>query len=238
MSECVDATQGEVSGQFDHARAASLPIFLRSVKRSGMSEQSFVDALVQTSLSGLLVWTLVDLERLLLAAERYGLSPLGREIFLIPGGVDPLEPATVVVGVDGWCRILNAHEQFAGMSFRESTRLQEGLPEWVECTMHRWDRRVPTRVREYLSESRGQSDAWLTHPRRMLRHKAMVQCARLAFGLVGLFDADEAQSLAAAANSRRSNSEQAQLKRGAKVRGSRSQRGPVGLKAVKSCLNA
>ena len=162
-----------------------------------MSEESFVDALVQTSLSALITWTQLDLERLLLAAEVNGLSPTGREIFLVPnGGV--LEPATVVVGVDGWSRIINTHKQFAGMRFKESDELVDGVPSWTECTMYRWDRRVPTSVREYLVEVRGVSAGWITHPRRMLRHKAMVQCARLTFGLIGIYDADEAMSKAAA----------------------------------------
>ena len=162
-----------------------------------MSEESFVDALVQTSLSALITWTQLDLERLLLAAEVNGLSPTGREIFLVPsGGV--LEPATVVVGVDGWSRIINTHKQFAGMRFKESEELVDGVPSWTECTMYRWDRRVPTSVREYLVEVRGVSAGWITHPRRMLRHKAMVQCARLTFGLIGIYDADEAMSKAAA----------------------------------------
>ena len=162
-----------------------------------MSEESFVDALVQTSLSALITWTQLDLERLLLAAEVNGLSPTGREIFLVPsGGV--LEPATVVVGVDGWSRIINTHKQFAGMRFKESEELVDGVPSWTECTMYRWDRRVPTSVREYLVEVRGLSAGWITHPRRMLRHKAMVQCARLTFGLIGIYDADEALSKAAA----------------------------------------
>ena len=162
-----------------------------------MSEESFVDALVQTSLSALITWTQLDLERLLLAAEVNGLSPTGREIFLVPsGGV--LEPATVVVGVDGWSRIINTHKQFAGMRFKESDELVDGVPSWTECTMYRWDRRVPTSVREYLVEVRGLSAGWITHPRRMLRHKAMVQCARLTFGFIGIYDADEAMSKAAA----------------------------------------
>lgn len=162
-----------------------------------MSEESFVDALVQTSLSALITWTQLDLERLLLAAEVNGLSPTGREIFLVPsGGV--LEPATVVVGVDGWSRIINTHKQFAGMRFKESDELVDGVPSWTECTMYRWDRRVPTSVREYLVEVRGLSAGWITHPRRMLRHKAMVQCARLTFGMIGIYDADEAMSKAAA----------------------------------------
>lgn len=191
-----DLTPGVIE-QSAHQRALQLPIFKRSAERSGMSEESFVDALVQTSLSALITWTQLDLERLLLAAEVNGLSPTGREIFLVPsGGV--LEPATVVVGVDGWSRIINTHKQFAGMRFKESDELVDGVPSWTECTMYRWDRRVPTSVREYLVEVRGLSAGWITHPRRMLRHKAMVQCARLTFGLIGIYDADEAMSKAAA----------------------------------------
>ena len=187
----------EVIEQSAHQRAMQLPVFKRSAERSGMSEESFVNALVQTSLAALVSWTQLDLERLLLAAEASGLSPTGREIFLVPsGGV--LDPATVVVGVDGWSRIINTHKQFAGMRFKESNELVDGVPSWIECTMYRWDRRVPTSVREYLVEVRGVSAGWITHPRRMLRHKAMVQCARLTFGLIGIYDADEAMSKAAA----------------------------------------
>jgi len=83
------------------------------------------------------------------------------------------------------------------MQFRQSEELVDGVPSWIECTLHRWDRRVPTRVREYYQEVRGASQPWLTHPRRMLRHKALVQCARLAFGVVGVYDQDEAQGSAA-----------------------------------------
>jgi hypothetical protein len=36
---------------------------------------------------------------------------------------------------------------------------------------------------------------WKSHPRRMLRHKAMIQCARIAFGFVGIYDEDEAQRI-------------------------------------------
>jgi hypothetical protein len=156
-----------------------------------MSEEGFVGALTQTSLSRLDAWCLTDLERLLAAALRYGLSPTGNELFMVPdpGGSVPL----LVVGVDGWSRILNAHEKFAGIEFTESPQLEDGLPAWVECTIHRWDRRVPTKVREHLCEVRGTSSAWITHPRRMLRHKAMVQCARITFGLGDIVDLDEAQ---------------------------------------------
>jgi hypothetical protein len=80
----------------------------------------------------------------------------------------------------------------AGLDYQETLdELVDGIPAWVECTIHRRDRRVPTAVREYLCEVRGTSRAWITHPRRMLRHKAMVQCARVAFGLSDIVDTDE-----------------------------------------------
>lgn len=199
-----------------------------------MSEESFVDALVQTSLSALITWTQLDLERLLLAAEVNGLSPTGREIFLVPsGGV--LEPATVVVGVDGWSRIINTHKQFAGMRFKESDELVDGVPSWTECTMYRWDRRVPTSVREYLVEVRGLSAGWITHPRRMLRHKAMVQCARLTFGLIGIYDADEAMSKAAALQQGAVGFEQDL--NSTRVRAKSRKRFPKGVTELKQSLN-
>ena len=228
-----DLTPGVIE-QSAHHRALQLPIFKRSAERSGMSEESFVDALVQTSLSALITWTQLDLERLLLAAEVNGLSPTGREIFLVPsGGV--LEPATVVVGVDGWSRIINTHKQFAGMRFKESDELVDGVPYWTECTMYRWDRRVPTSVREYLVEVRGLSAGWITHPRRMLRHKAMVQCARLTFGLIGIYDADEAMSKAAALQQGAVGFEQDLNP--TRVRAKSGQRFPKGVTELKQSLN-
>jgi len=175
-----------------------LQVFKRCQERSGMSPESFVDSITQTSLSALVTWSQAELEALLLACERHGLDPLGREVYMMLGGDPLVGPALVVVGVDGWSRILNTHRAFAGMQFRESPELIDGVPAWVECTLHRWDRRVPTSVREYLVEVRGTSQSWLTHPRRMLRHKALVQCARLAFGLVGIYDHDEAQRVGSA----------------------------------------
>ena len=215
-----------------HVRAMGLPVFKRSVRRSGMSPESFVQALTRTSLSSLVLWSQLDLETLLLAAERHGLDPLGREVFLVREGDTLDESAVLVVGVDGWSRVLNAHKKFAGMQFRESEELQDGVPAWIECTLHRWDRRVPTSVREYLSEVRGTSLAWLTHPRRMLRHKALVQCARLAFGLVGVHDHDEAQRILEARRTERTP----QAQRPRPARAGRSSK-EMGVEAVRARLD-
>jgi hypothetical protein len=79
-----------------------LEVFKRSVIRSGMSPESFIRALTQTSMSSLVSWQQVDLELLLLSAERFGLNPLGREIFMIRGDDRPDESPMIVLGVDGW----------------------------------------------------------------------------------------------------------------------------------------
>ena len=96
-----------------------------------------------------------------------------------------------MVGLDGWVRLLNQHPAFDGMSFSESEQLEDGVPTWIECTIHRIDRRVPMTVKEYLAESKRETDAWTSHPRRMLRHRAIVQCARLALALPELVSLDD-----------------------------------------------
>jgi hypothetical protein len=81
------------------------------------------------------------------------------------------------------------------MKFLESGPGDDELPLYFECTIFRKDRKVATSVREYMYEAHTNQGAWLTHPRRMLRHKAMIQCARICFGLSGVYDADEAQRI-------------------------------------------
>ena len=102
--------------------------------------------------------------------------------------------------------------------------------------MYRWDRRVPTSVREYLLEVRGLSAGWITHPRRMLRHKSMVQCARLSFGLVGIYDADEAESKAAAIEQQEMNLDHGRSP--ARSLHKAGKRSPIGVAELKQSLSS
>ena len=63
------------------------------------------------------------------------------------------------------------------------------------CIIYRKDRGHPIKVTEWLSECKRETQPWKSHPKRMLRHKAMIQCARLAFGYTGIYDEDEAQRI-------------------------------------------
>jgi len=93
-------TKTEPLGKQAHQRASQLASFRLCLKRSAMSEESFISALTQTALVRLETWDLPDLERLLTASLRYGLNPTGREILMLP---DPMtEAPLIVVGVDDW----------------------------------------------------------------------------------------------------------------------------------------
>ena len=87
------------------------------------------------------------------------------------------------ITIDGWSKLINNHPAFKGISFTESTELVGGIPAWMECTIYRNDRVVPIEVKEYLCEIQTEHSIWKDMPRRMLRHRVIAQCARLAFGV-------------------------------------------------------
>jgi len=86
----------------------------------------------------------------------------------------------VFITIEGCAKLLNQHPQFNGLVFTQADTLIDGVPEWIECAIYRKDRSVPTTVREYLAEVRGENAIWQKMPRRMLRHRALQQCVRLA----------------------------------------------------------
>lgn len=129
---------------------------------------------------------------LLIVADQYGLNPWTKEVYAFPDKNNGIVP---VVGVDGWSRIINTHQEFDGLEFVDGPADAKGMPEWIECVIHRKDRAHPIRAREYMGECRRGTGPWLSHPRRMLRHKALIQCARLAFGYTGIYDQDEAERI-------------------------------------------
>jgi hypothetical protein len=86
------------------------------------------------------------------------------------------------ITIEGYSKILNNHPAFDGISFSESEENINAIPIWMECTIYRKDRSQPTMVREYFEEVKSDQAIWQKMPRRMLRHRVMQQCARLAMG--------------------------------------------------------
>lgn len=182
-------------------------------EKYGIKQEDLLPTLLNTAFR-----TKEDISReqmiaLLVVANQYDLNPFTKEIYAYPSknGIVP------VVGVDGWLRIINDHPSFDGISFSYSENVVKPTgsklpcPEWVDVTIHRKDRSVPTTVREYLDEvyrepfkvqSKSNKSEWYpvegpwqSHPKRMLRHKGIIQCARIAFSFSGIYDEDEASRI-------------------------------------------
>ena len=152
-------------------------------KRFGMTDDAeLVSTLKQTAFKTSETVSDAQLTALLIIANEYGLNPWTKEIYAYPDKYKGIVP---VVGVDGWIRIVNEHPQFDGMEF-------VATPDEVTCTIYRKDRSRPTVITEYMKECARGTDPWRQMPRRMLRHKALMQCARVAFGFA-LYDDEEGQ---------------------------------------------
>ena len=128
-----------------------------------------------------------ELLALVVVANTYGLNPLLKELYAFPakgGGIVP------VVSIDGWVSMVNNHPAMDGMEFDEH-RSDDGKLQAITCRLWRKDRSKPISITEHLSECRRNTDPWKME-NRMLRHKALMQCARYAFGFSGITDEDEA----------------------------------------------
>lgn len=170
--------------------APSNSVLVRLGNRFGIDPEKMMATLKATAFKGEV--TDAQMAALCVVADQYGLNPWTKEIYAFPDRNNGIVP---VVGVDGWSRIVNSNPQFDGMDFNEGPTDGKQVPEWIECVIHRKDRSHPVKVKEYFSEVYRDIGPWKSHPRRMLRHKAMIQCARLAFGFVGIFDEDEAERI-------------------------------------------
>ena len=125
----------------------------------------------------------------LLVAKEYNLNPITREIFAFPkqgGGIQP------IVSVDGWANLVNSHPQCDGFEF-DDVLDEKGNVVSITCRIYRKDRSRHITATEYMSECKRDTSTWKQWPRRMLRHKALIQAARYAFGFAGIVDPDEAE---------------------------------------------
>lgn len=145
--------------------------------------QELIAVLKNTAFKGSV--TDAQMAALLVVANSYKLNPWTKEIYAFPDKNNGIVP---VVGVDGWARIINENAQFDGMDFEQDD-------EKCTCIIYRKDRTHPVKVTEWMSECNRKVGPWNSHPKRMLRHKAMIQCSRLAFGFVGIYEQDEAERI-------------------------------------------
>lgn len=126
-------------------------------------------------------------------AAKYDLNPLVKEMAaFVSGG-----KLQVTVMIDGWYKMVNRQPTFDGVEFDDHMDANGKLTA-ITCRMYLTNRTRPVTVTEYLAECRktgNGADVWNKWPSRMLRHKAYIQAARMAFGISEVVDPDEAERI-------------------------------------------
>jgi phage recombination protein Bet len=125
----------------------------------------------------------------LAVANQYDLNPFTKEIYAFPtrgGGIQPMVP------IDGWLKLINNHTAFDGMDIEFGFK-PDGSIDFCTCKIYRKDREHPQVHTEYYDECVMNTEPWRKKPRRMLQHKAVIQCARYAFSFSGIIDPDEGE---------------------------------------------
>lgn len=171
----------------------SLSLVAQVAANIGLDERVFYDTLKSTIMPGNA--TAADLATFLVACKEYELNPLTAEIYAFPkkgGGIQ------AVVGIDGWAKMVNRHPLFNGADF-DYHEDAKGELEAITCRIHVKGRDFPVAITEYMAECKRETAPWKSHKRRMLRHKAFIQGARIALGIVGVVDEDEAAAMGAVA---------------------------------------
>lgn len=127
---------------------------------------------------------------LILVANEYRLNPILREIyaFVKDGAVIP------IVAIDGWIKLVNSNAMNDGVELIENFD-KAGKFESVTAKFYMKGRSNPVVVTEYLAECQKSTEPWTKWPKRMLRHKAYIQGARVAYGFSGIYDEDEAHRI-------------------------------------------
>jgi phage recombination protein Bet len=190
MNETTDSEDGSASqppvAQKSEGKASALSVMARSLN---VEPAKLLQTLKDTVFRGA---TDSELLMLVVVANTYRLNPLLKEIYAFPargGGIVP------VVSVDGWISMVNRQASLDGLEFAFED-LEDGTLLSCTSTIYMKDRTHPVRVTEFYQECFRATEPWKMMPRRMLRHKALKEAARIAFGFSGVTDEDEARDVA------------------------------------------
>ena len=165
-------------------------------ERVSVAPAELEQTLMQTVFKGA---TKAEFMMLIAVANKYDLDPFVKEIYAFQkkgGGIVPLVP------IDGWLKIIKRHKDYAGMQVSWADEMvnpassAKQCPAWVEVTIyHKSTPEHPTVHREWIDEMYRDTGPWNTTTKRMLEWKGIIQAGRVAFGLSGIYDEDEAERI-------------------------------------------
>lgn len=126
-----------------------------------------------------------------MVAKKYGLDPFVKQVYAVRKNGSGAYEAWI--SIDGWCTMVERHPQTDGHSF-EYVRDGNDNIIGVTCTMWRKDRSRPCVVTEFLAECKKDTGPWDSHPLRMTRHRAFIQCARMTYGIADASGGDDPEA--------------------------------------------
>lgn len=89
----------------------------------------------------------------------------------------------VFITIDDWISLIHRQPSFVGIAFNQASETENEVPVWMECTIYRSNFIQPITVRECYLELKSDHPIWEHMPSRMLRHKTLQECARLALAI-------------------------------------------------------
>ena len=128
----------QATTETSRVKTAKSSLIVKMAERYAVDPDKFMATLKQTAFKQRdkeEVITNEQMMALLVVADQYRLNPFTKEIYAFPDKNNGIVP---VVGIDGWSRILNNHEQFDGLELKFSDKhvTLEGMkvpcPEWIE----------------------------------------------------------------------------------------------------------
>lgn len=168
------------------------PVALALAERWGIPPNSVGKVLTDSVFSVSPALNHAELAGAMMLCQKYDLDPFAKQVYVtrIDGKLQ------MIVPIDGWTQIANREPGYDGCEFEDGPMGEDGKLAWIQCSVFVKGRSRPTRLKEYMKECiRPNMKPWQSHPNRMLRHKAFIQAARLAFSLGGIMDSDEAEAM-------------------------------------------
>lgn len=157
-----------------------MPVLTQLAEAAGVDENAYWHTLQQ--MCGCKGATKEQFLGLLMQAQKLGLDPIQRQLFLMETKKGP----QVIVPIDGYLTLMLRNPDYLSHEVIEE-RDEAGVVRAITAVIHRKAQHnagvPPFRHTEYMSECARGSGPWQSHPYRMLKHKAMSQAVRYAFGV-------------------------------------------------------
>jgi len=127
-----------------------------------------------------------------MVCSRYDLNPFLKQIHAFKDRRGVIVP---IVGVDGWVDLINREKRYRGVQFSEIMDKKTGKVLGSTCRLYVDGLVLPVEVTEWLTECYRNTEPWNKMPRRLIRHKSLMQAGRYAFGFSGIYDEDEGRDI-------------------------------------------